>query len=132
MDELQAAVLRVKLRHLDDDNRRRQDIAEWYANAIRNKAIILPTPAPREANVWHIYPVLCEERNRLREYLAEQGVEAQVHYPVPPHLQKCGGEWRHGPLPVTERIHATELSLPLGPELSDEDLEKVARAVNSF
>ena len=132
MDEMQAAVLRVKLRHLDDDNKRRQDIAEWYGDALRNPAITLPAPAPREANVWHIYPVLCEERDRLREHLAQQGVEAQVHYPVPPHLQKCGRAWSHRPLVVTERIHATELSLPLGPELTDEDLEKVAGAVNSF
>lgn len=132
MDEMQAAVLRVKLRHLDDDNRRRQDIAEWYREALRNAAITLPATAPREANVWHIYPVLCEERDRLQEHLAEQGVEAQVHYPLPPHLQKCGRGWGRRPLPVTERIHATELSLPLGPELTDEDLEKVAGAVNSF
>ena len=132
MDEMQAAVLRVKLRHLDDDNKRRQDIAEWYGDALRNTAITMPAPAPREANVWHIYPVLCEDRDRLREHMAKNGVEAQVHYPVPPHMQKCGGEWRRRPLPVTERIHATELSLPLGPELTDEDLEKVAHAVNSF
>ena len=118
--------------HLDDDNKRMQDIAEWYGDALRNPLITLPAPAPREANVWHIYPVLCEERDRLREHLAQQGVEAQVHYPVPPHLQKCGRAWSHRPLVVTERIHATELSLPLGPELTDEDLEKVAGAVNSF
>lgn len=132
MDELQAAVLRVKLRYLDEDNKRRQDMAEWYAEAIRNTKVILPAPVSREANVWHIYPVLCEERDRLKEHLARMGVGTQVHYPVPPHLQKCCGEWRHGPLPVTERIHATELSLPLGPELTEEDMEKVARAVNSF
>ena len=132
MDELQAAVLSVKLKHLDDENKRRQDIAEWYGKALRNTSITLPAPAPREAHVWHIYPVLCQERDRLRDHLARMGVEAQVHYPVPPHLQKCGTEWKSRPLPVTERIHATELSLPLGPELTDEELELVAKAVNSF
>lgn len=132
MDEVQAAVLRVKLRHLDQDNQRRQEIAAYYGETIHHAAVTLPAPVQKEAHVWHIYPILCEERDRLKDYLWSNGVEAQVHYPIPPHLQKCCGNWRHGDLPITEHIHQTELSLPMGPELTDEEVELVARTVNNF
>ena len=132
MDEMQAAVLRVGLRHLDEDNERRKEVAEAYNRGICHQAIVKPASTPLEGHVWHIYPILCEKRDELREFLYKKGVEAQVHYPIPPHWQKCCKKWKYGKLDVTERIHQTELSLPMGPELTDEDVERVVEAVNSF
>ncbi|MBO4850403.1 MAG: DegT/DnrJ/EryC1/StrS family aminotransferase [Prevotella sp.] len=132
MDEIQAAVLRVGLQHLDEDNRRRQEVAQSYNDGICQRAVQKPAIAPQEENVWHIYPILCDLRDKLRGFLAQQGVEAQVHYPIPPHQQGCCTNWRYESLDVTERIHHTELSLPMGPELTDEDVMRVVEAVNKF
>ena len=132
MDEMQAAVLRVGLRHLDEDNNRRREVAKAYGKGICHQAVVKPAPTPWEGHVWHIYPILCEKRDELREFLYKKGVEAQVHYPIPPHWQKCCNNWKYGLLDVAERIHQTELSLPMGPEMTDEDVRKVVEAVNSF
>ena len=132
MDELQAAVLRVRLKYLDEDNERRRNIAQCYDQHIQNPLVCKPQFSPGGENVWHQYPVLCAERDRLRQYLFDHGVETEVHYPIPPHHQQCYRQWADMSLPVTERIHQQEVSLPIGPELTTQEAVEVAQAINQF
>ncbi len=132
LDELQAAVLRAKLPHLDADNRRRQEIAARYYREITNPLIILPKRTPDAENVYHIFPIFCDTRDDLQRYLADHGIQTLIHYPVPPHKQKCYSEWGALSLPITERIHATELSLPLSPAMTDAEITAVITAINSY
>ena len=132
LDEIQAAVLSVKLRHLDDDNRRRQEIAKYYYEHISNPLITLPCRLPDENNVYHIFPILCPERDRLQQYLTEKGVQTLIHYPIPPHQQECYQEWNHLHLPVTEQIHQQELSIPISQVLTDKEMCEVTNILNSF
>lgn len=131
MDEIQAAILDVKLKYLDAENKRRKQIAEYYLSHIHHPLVTLSTAADRDS-VWHIFPILCEQRDRLQQHLAQTGIETLVHYPIPPHRQPCYTEWQHLSLPVTETIHRTELSLPCHPCLSAEACTQVAEAVNSY
>ena len=87
---------------------------------------------PDGMNVYHIFPVLCTGRDRLQQYLKEQGVETLIHYPIPPHRQQCYSEWSHLQLPMTEQIHRQELSLPISPAMTIGQAQQVAEAVNSF
>ena len=130
MDELQAAVLDVKLRHLDADNQRRKEIAAIYINKVKNPFIRIPQ-SERDC-VWHIFPVLSECRDQLQEYLHGHGVETQIHYPIPPHRQQCYSEWHHLSLPVTELIHAQELSLPCHQAMTDKDAVLIVNLLNAF
>lgn len=132
LDELQAAVLAVKLAHLDEDNHRRAAIAELYYKGIVNPLIRLPQHVESTCNVYHLFPVFCEERDRLQQYLREQGIETLIHYPIAPHQQECYREYAHLSLPITEEIHRTELSLPIGPTMTLEEAQKVVNAINDF
>lgn len=132
LDEIQAAVLSVKLRHLDDDNRRRQQIARYYYEHISNPLITLPRLLPDENNVYHIFPILCPERDRLQQYLTAQGIQALIHYPIPPHKQECYKEWNTMNLPVTEQIHQQELSIPISQVLTDQEVKEVVGVLNTF
>ena len=132
LDELQAAMIDVKLRHLDADNRRRQQIARIYYERIQNPLVTLPRRMADAQNVYHIFPVFCAQRDHLQQHLRQQGVETIIHYPIPPHKQVCYKEWNAYSLPITERIHEQELSLPMSPVLTDDDARQVVEAVNSF
>lgn len=132
LDEMQAAILRVRLRHLEEDNDRRRQIADGYNSLLNNPSVHLPVTLDEGQNVWHIYPVLVDDRDRLQAYLSHKGIETQVHYPIPPHRQICYRQWNDMHFPVTEFIHAHELSLPIGPELEDDEMETVAEAINRF
>ena len=132
MDEIQAAVLRVKLRHLDEDNASRKRIAAMYLDGIANPLIGLPERLPEQSNVWHIFPVFCERRDELQKHLRENGVQTLIHYPIPPHKQQCYVEWNDFEMPITERIHAQELSLPMSQVITDEEVDAVIKVVNSF
>lgn len=132
LDEIQAAILRVKLKYLDDDNRLRQQVASYYYENIQNPLIKLPTRLPDENNVYHLFPVFCEKRDELQAYLAEQGIQTLIHYPVPPHRQECYKEWNTISLPITERMAKEELSLPIGPVLINEETEMVVEQINAF
>ena len=132
IDELQAAVLAVKLKHLDEDNRHRADIADMYYKGLANLLVRLPQHVDSACNVYHLFPVFCEERDRLQQYLREQGIETLIHYPIAPHRQECYREYAHLSLPVTEEIHRTELSLPIGPTMTLEEAQKVVNAINAF
>ena len=132
LDELQAAALAVKLAHLDEDNHCRAAIAELYYKGIANPLIRLPQHAPAANNVYHLFPVFCEERDCLQQYLKEQGIETLIHYPIAPHRQGCYKEYAHLLLPITEELHRTELSLPIGPTMTLDEARKVIEVVNNY
>ena len=132
LDELQAAVLAVKLKHLDEDNLHRAAIAEVYYKGIANPLVRLPQHVDSLHNVYHLFPVFCEERDRLHQYLKEQGIETLIHYPIAPHQQECYKEYAHLSLPITEEIHRTELSLPIGPTMTLDEAKVVVNAINEF
>lgn len=129
LDEIQAAMLDVKLRHLDEDNQRRQAIADYYINNVKHPEILLPTPSQ---SVYHIFPILCERRDELQLYLKENGVETMIHYPIPPHKQACYKEWNDLSFPITERIHRQELSLPCHPAMKQEEADQIVSLLNRF
>ncbi len=133
MDEIQAAVLCLKLNRLDADNEARRRVAQAYCEGIRNPLITLPTmPAEPSQNVWHVYPIRTPERNHLREYLSREGIETMVHYPLPPHKQQAYGEWNERTYRISERIHREILSLPMSPVMSDDEVRRVVDVLNSY
>lgn len=127
LDEVQAAVLSVKLKYLDEDNKRRRHIAERYAKEINNDAITLP----EISGVHHIFPILCQHRDDLQEYLHSKGIGTMIHYPIPPHQQECYKEWNSLSFPITEQIHREELSIPLNQSMTEEEVDYIIEAVNS-
>ena len=142
LDEIQAAVLDVKLTYLDEDNEKRRQIARIYFNGITNPEVVLPgkdlyfsqdpdKKAPVD-NVYHIFPILTDHRDSLQAYLKRNGVQTLIHYPVPPHLQECYKDWAPLSLPVTESIHDRELSLPMSPVMTAEEAFRVVDLINSF
>lgn len=132
-DEVQAAVLRVKLPRLDQDNAHRREIAQAYIRGIKNPMIVLPAwPEDEQSCVWHVFPIRCPEREALQAYLKEAGVQTLIHYPIAPHKQQALSGLEHGPLPITQRIHNEELSLPISPIMTMEEAEYVIRLLNKF
>lgn len=134
LDELQAAILRVKLRHLDEWNRRRREIAAAYTAALAGSSVIPPTEPAGRQHVYHLYVVRSERRDTLRDHLKEEGIGTQVHYPLPVHRQEAYRDLGlgEGALPVTERVATEILSLPIYPELTDGEVRQVIEAVKSF
>ena len=131
MDELQAAILNAKLKDLDVANQRRKEIASTYINKVKHPDILIPDGGVRDC-VWHIFPVLCKRRDELKQYLGTHGVETQIHYPIPPHHQKCYASWSEMSLPMTERIHREELSIPCHQAMTNDEASMVADLLNSF
>ena len=132
LDEIQAAVLDVKLRHLDEDNARRKEVAKYYIENIKNPDVVLPIVKDWDAHVFHIFPIRCARRDELQKRLAENGVQTLIHYPIPPHKQKCYAEWNEVSLPITEKIHREELSLPMGPCLDEKETHHVVELINNW
>lgn len=133
LDEIQAAVLSVKLPRLDADNAARRRIARRYLSEIRNPLVRLPqAPDADEENVWHIFPLFAEARDWLQQHLTSCGVQTLIHYPIPPHRQEAYAAYGSLSLPITERIHREELSLPIHPVMSDREVDLVIEAVNMF
>ncbi|MBQ7712119.1 MAG: DegT/DnrJ/EryC1/StrS family aminotransferase [Bacteroidales bacterium] len=132
LDELQAAVLSVKLRHLDDDNAKRQRVAEKYYQNVDNEYITLPTRLSDENNVYHIFPVLSPKRDALQKYLVDNGIQTLIHYPIPPHKQECYKDWNGLSFPITEEIHNQELSIPISQVMTDDEVDFVIKTLNSF
>lgn len=132
LDDIQAAVLDAKLRYLDADNSRRVELAERYLTGLTNPLITLPDSGENGGNVYHIFPIRCKRRDELQAYLADNGIQTLIHYPVPIHKQECYREWSGLKLPVTESICSTELSLPISPVMTDEEVRLVINAVNGF
>lgn len=132
LDEIQAAILDVKLKYLDNDVALRKAVAKKYIEGIKNPKIVLPTIFDWNQHVFHIFPILCEQRDQLQKYLTEKEIGTNIHYPIPPHKQECYKEWNNIKLPVTEKIHAQELSLPMSPCLTDEQIDWVITALNEW
>lgn len=138
LDEIQAAMLRVKLRYLDIVTARRQEIAFMYCNGIENHKITLPLKVNdiasehNKAHVWHLFVVRCEQRDDLQKYMFTQNIETQIHYPIAPHKQLAYSNFNNLVLPLTERLHQEVLSLPIMPTMSDNDVMQVITAVNNF
>ena len=132
LDELQAAVLDVKLKSLDIDNSRRKEIAQFYRLNIVNQNIILPECEDNDAHVWHIFPIRCLNRDELQSYLFDHGIYTLIHYPVPPHKQPAYKEWNNLSFPVSEKIHREELSLPISPVMEYEDINFIVNILNEW
>ena len=153
LDEIQAAILDVKLKYLDEDIKKRQEVAAYYYDHINNPLIELPERLPDESNVYHLFPVMVapqspkrevSTRDRLHDYLESCGIGTVIHYPIPPHMQECyqhaawnrsslqGGEGDRLSLPITEMIADCELSLPISPCMTQEQVEYVVKMINAF
>ena len=132
ISEMDAAILDVKLKYLDEDNKNRQRLAAFYYENIKNPLITLPVRLDDLNNVYHLFPVFCRFRDQLQAFLAEQGVQTLIHYPIPPHKQECYQEWNSLQLPITERICQEELSLPVSQAMTLEEAAIVVKAINAF
>ena len=132
LDEIHAAVLDVKLKGLDKDNKKRGEIAKYYLENIKNTKITLPKLYDEKAHVWHVFIVRSEKREELQKYLADNDVQTLIHYPVPPHKQPAYSEWNNLSYPITEKIHNEVLSLPISPVMTDEEVKKVVEVINNF
>ena len=132
LDEIQAAVLDVKLKYLVEDNAHRKTVAKYYIENINNPLITLPDTLPFESNAFHVFPILCERRDNLQKYLEDNGVGTVIHYPIPPHKQECYKEWNDISFPITEYIADHELSLPIGPSITLEEVAVVTNLINKF
>ena len=137
LDEIQAAVLRIKLRYLDKEIRKRREVARFYINGIKDTLIKLPLdkdvdPLYYDRHVWHLFVIRTERRDDLQKYLAENGIETLIHYPIPPHKQKAYKELNYLKLPVTEKLSKEILSIPIYPYMLPDEIEKVIETLNSF
>ena len=132
LDEIQAAVLDVKLKYLDQDNQRRREISKYYRENIKNKKIILPKTYNEDSHVWHVFVVRTQERDKFQQYLSDNGIQTIIHYPTPPHKQEAYKEWNNLSFPITEEIHKTIISLPISPVMTNEEIKKVVEVVNKY
>lgn len=140
LDELQAAILRVKLKRLDDDNKRRNELAQLYVKNITHQDIILPVPKdffkPEIAktspiHVWHLFVIRYNKRDKLQQLLTENGIQSLIHYPIPPHKQQAYREWNKMSIPITEKIHREVLSLPISQVMKDAEVLQVVDVINA-
>ena len=132
LDEMQAAMLRVKLRYLDNEVEKRRDIANYYLENIKNENIILPVVRAEDNHVWHLFVIRTSKRDVLQKYLLDNGVKTLIHYPIPPHKQNAYKEWNNESYPVSEQIHDEVMSLPISGVQSFEDTKKIIRKINEF
>lgn len=132
LDEIQAAMLSVKLNYLERENSRRQEIANLYLSSINNDYIILPCVGEKQTHVWHLFVIKSAQRTALQAHLELNGVQSLIHYPIPPHKQQAYKELNDISLPLTETLHNEVLSLPIDPTMSNDDVYKVIEVVNGF
>ena len=132
MSEIDAAVLDIKLKYLDEDNKKRQQLADYYYTHISNPLITLPKRIADDNNVYHQFPIFCERRDELQTYLSEYGIQTLIHYPIPPHKQECYRQWNSRLYPITEKIHAQELSIPMNQSITEDEATEVVERLNSF
>lgn len=133
LDEIQAAVLSIKLKYLDTENLLRKDIAQYYIDTIKNSNIILPQlPADKNAHVWHLFVIRTPQRDKLKQYLDEKGIQTLIHYPIPPHQQAAYPQFNDLSLPITEQIHREVLSLPISPVMTTEEIRLIVDLINSY
>lgn len=132
LDEIQAAILDVKLKYLNEDNQKRRNIAKYFRENIKNSEIILPLMYDENAHVWHVFVVRTSNRNKLKKYLENNDIQTNIHYPIPPHKQECYKEWNNLSYPVSEKIHREILSIPISPVLTDDEVKKIVEVLNEY
>ena len=132
LDEIQAAMLRVKLGYLAQETERRQEIANRYRNEIINSLIQLPQWKKDEHHVFHLFVIQTKSRDKLQHYLMENNIQTVIHYPIPPHKQPAYAQWNSLSLPLTEKIHQQVLSLPIDPTMTNSDISNVINAINEY
>lgn len=138
LDEVQAAVLDVKLKYLVQDNAHRKAVAHYYYEHINNPLVTLPDLLPDEQNAYHLFPIVVSDGKRdvLHDYLADNGVGTVCHYPIAPHKQECYSKetWNvpQLSLPITERLADEELSIPIGPTITMDEVREIVRLINEF
>lgn len=132
LDEIQAAILNIKLKFLDSDNQRRREISKCYRTNIKNELITLPTTYDEESHVWHLFVVRTQYREEFLKYLEQNGVQTNIHYPTPPHKQGAYSEYSSLSLPITEKIHKEVVSLPISPIMTDEEMKRLVDIVNQW
>ncbi len=133
LDEIQAAVLDEKLKYLDEENEKRREIAKYYIKNITNPEMIVPPfPEDKKEHVWHLFVIRTKERDRLQNYLKDNGIQTLIHYPIPPHKQDAYPELHHLSFPITEQIHNKVLSLPISPVMTEEEIQKVVKTINNY
>ncbi len=132
LDEMQAAILDVKLKHLDSDNQKRREIANIYIEKIKNPLLTLPSYYAQNSHVWHVFPVLVNKREEFQNYLQENDIQTLIHYPTPPHKQEAYKEWKNHSYPITEKIHSEIISLPISPVMTEAEIKKVIDIVNAW
>lgn len=132
LDEIHAAVLNVKLKYIENDNAYRKNVAKYYLSQINHPEVILPVLHDWDAHVFHIFAIRTKFREELQSYLLENGIQTVIHYPIPPHKQACYKEWNKLSFPITELIHAEELSLPMSPVITENEYRKVVSVINNW
>lgn len=132
LDEIQAAVLNVKLKYLDTENQLRKEIAEFFIKNIKNNTIILPQLPTDNTHVWHLFVIRTSQRDKLKQYLDEKGIQTLIHYPIPPHQQQAYPELNHLSFPITEQIHREVLSLPISPVMTQEEIRLIVDTINTY
>lgn len=132
LDEIQAGILNVKLKYLDRDNQKRREVAEFYLQNIKNPNIVLPKFYDKDSHVWHLFVIRSKERDGLQKYLQENGIQTLIHYPIPPHKQKCYKKYNHLSFFITETIHNEVLSIPMSPTIQKHMIKNIAQCINAF
>lgn len=132
LDEIQAAILDVRLAHLEEDNNRRREISKYYRDNIKNERLVLPTTELELSHVWHIFAIRTSNRDEVLSYLSSNKIQTNVHYPTPPHKQLAYTEYSDLQLPITEKIHREIFSIPISPVLRDADVDKVVDVLNKY
>lgn len=132
LDEIQAAILGAKLPHLDEELSARKAVAKFYMENIKNPAVRVLALEDWNAHVFHLFPVLCSRRDELQKFLADNGVQTLIHYPIPPHKQECYAQWNALSFPITERLAREELSLPISPVMTPQEIRAVVETINNF
>jgi dTDP-4-amino-4,6-dideoxygalactose transaminase len=132
LDEMQAAMLRIKLRHLDDEIKKRREIANYYLENIKNDKLILPTVRAKDNHVWHLFVIRTNKRDQLQKYLLDNGIQTLIHYPVAPHKQEAYKEWNAESYPISEQIHKEVLSLPISGIQCLEDTKTIVKILNEY
>lgn len=132
LDEIQAAMLSVKLKYLENEIKIRRHITNRYLTEINNPEIVLPKVTDKESHVWHLFVIQCENRDKLQKHLSNVGIQSLIHYPIPPHKQLAYKEFSYLNLPITERLHMQVLSLPVDPTISESHISDIIKSINDF
>jgi len=133
LDEIHAAVLRVKLKYIDEENQRRRDIAKCFCENINHPEIILPSSNNFSlSHVWHLFVIRTKERDKFQNYLSENNIQSIIHYPIPPHKQECFKGWNNLSFPISEQIANEVLSLPISPIITANEVNKIINIINNF